>query len=42
VKLEMLNYIYPAFKEDGICNLVGVGILSINHNPLILYDNYRI
>jgi len=31
----------PVKAKNGICNYDGMGIISINHNSLILYDNYR-
>jgi hypothetical protein len=38
-KLDLFGMVYENY---GICNLAGVGILSINHNPLNLNDNCRI
>jgi purine-nucleoside phosphorylase len=28
--------------KNGICTFNGMGIITINHNPPVLYDNYRI
>jgi len=36
--LELFGLVYENY---GICNLVGVGILSINHNPEKLIDMYK-